>query len=146
MGDLYGSWVKDEWRNKIFDTIRKASQHTFQILTKCSENLHKVNFPHNVWQGITIDCQNRAEPALTNLLSSNAKIKFISFEPLLSNIVIDLKGIDWIIIGPQSGTGAKSKQPDKFWITNLLNEADENNIPLFLKMKLQWPVTRQEFP
>ncbi|MDD2300198.1 MAG: DUF5131 family protein [Fermentimonas sp.] len=107
LSDLFHEDLPDEIILRIFDTMNKADWHTFQVLTKrakCLQDLsHSINWTDNIWMGVTIeseDCLYRAE----DLQKTGAKIKFISAEPLLTALgSLNLKGIDWIIVGGESG-------------------------------------------
>lgn len=143
MGDLFGDGVQIGWVQQVFDTVKSASWHTFQILTKCSERLPHWNFPSNCWVGITIDRQSRIE-GLPLLLETNAKVKFVSFEPLLGSIQADLSGLDWIIIGAQ--TGPRAIKPKFKWVEDIVNSADDKSIPVFILSNLDYSDIRQEFP
>lgn len=92
--ELFGDWIPDEWLRDIFDDVKKFPQHTFQFLTKCPQNLPKWNpWPDNAWVGVS--CTNRKQLLEARRVYSSsiiqggiwAKVKFISFEPLLDNAV-----------------------------------------------------------
>ena len=144
MGDLFGDGVNPEWTQQVLGTIQSASWHTFQILTKCPQRLSKWDFPSNCWAGITIDRQFRTA-GIKDLLRCNAPVKYISFEPLLERIEVDLNGIDWIIIGAQ--TGQRALKPKFEWVEAIINTAADNNIPVFIKDNLNYMgFRRQESP
>jgi protein gp37 len=117
--------------------MRRASQHRFQILTKRSERLLKLNsrlsWPENVWMGVTVenaDCTFRID----DLRQTDAAIKFISFEPLLGMIPnINLEGINWVIVGGESGPKARPMKPE--WATNIRDQSLAAAVPFFFK---QW--------
>ena len=137
MSDLFHKDVPFDFISKIFDVMHRASQHRFQILTKRSERLLELNsrllWPENVWMGVTVenaDCTFRID----NLRQTDAAIKFISFEPLLGPIPdINLKGIDWVIVGGESGPGARPMRPQ--WATDIRDLCVLSNTPFFFK---QW--------
>jgi len=146
MGEMFGDWVPMGWTNAILDAITKSHWHTFQILTKQPQNLNFFTYPPNVWLGITIDgleSQEIMEKDLDCLLDTGAMIKFVSFEPLLGEVKLDLDGVQWIIIGARTNP---EKQPKKEWVQRLIDEARSHNIPIFLKNNLKWPIRIQEFP
>ena len=91
-----------EWMQATLEKIRECKQHTFQILSKFPQGYKKSDFPEYVLIGATIDTQARANFILKALKDVNASVKFISFEPLLQDLDVDLVGIDWIIIGADS--------------------------------------------
>jgi protein gp37 len=114
-----------------------APQHTFQVLTKRSENLRKLNqvisWPDNVWMGVTVE-NNDYLSRIEDLRNITAKIKFISFEPLLGRIrKVDLQGIDWVIVGGESGPKARPMSP--FWVEEIRDLCLKAEIPFFFK---QW--------
>jgi protein gp37 len=149
MGELFGNWVPRIWIHQILDVIELCPQHTFQILTKCPLNTLQWIFTNNIWLGYTVDkmrmsLYNTVFRNVQALKDSDARIKFISFEPLLEDCSeIDLEGIDWIIIGAQTNP---YKKPKYQWVSNLIRNADDLNIPVFLKENLQLCYRRQEFP
>jgi len=137
MSDLFHKDVPFDFISKIFDVMYRASHHRFQILTKRSGRLlqlsSKLNWPENVWMGVTVenaDCMFRIE----DLRETGATIKFISFEPLLGPLPnIDLKGINWVIVGGESGPKARPMKPE--WATNIRDQCLSEKVPFFFK---QW--------
>jgi len=141
MGELLGKWVPDEWINKIICVIERNPKHIFQILTKNPERYADFKWPRNCWCGATVD-SNERQIKIEWLPKDN--VKFISFEPLLSQVDVDLKGLDWIIIG--SKTGPDKMQPEKEWIERIIKNAEQYNIPIFMKNNLDWNPKIQRFP
>jgi len=143
MSDLFHKDVPFDFISKIFDVMRRASHHRFQILTKRSHRLlqfnSKLNWPENVWMGVTVEnveCVFRID----DLRQTNAAIKFISFEPLLGPIPhIDLENIDWAIVGGESGPKARPMVYD--WITEIRDQCIAANTPFFFK---QWGGTNKK--
>jgi protein gp37 len=137
MSDLFHKDVPLNFISKVFDVMRRASQHRFQILTKRSERLLKLSlrlsWPGNVWMGVTVenvDCTFRID----HLRQTDAAIKFISFEPLLGLIPdINLEGIDWVIVGGESGPKARPMKPE--WAKNIRDQSLAAGVPFFFK---QW--------
>jgi protein gp37 len=137
MSDLFHKDVPFDFISKIFDVMYRASHHRFQILTKRSGRLKqlssKLTWPENVWMGVTVensDCTFRIE----HLKQINAAIKFISFEPLLGKIPnIDLKGIDWVIVGGESGPKARLMKSK--WAIDIRDQCLDADVPFFFK---QW--------
>lgn len=127
------------WRDCIFDTIEDNPQHRFYILTKFPQNIDRP-MPKNVWLGVTITKQDEMW-RLGQLHGIKAKIKFISFEPLLSSIILkacydhSYRGINWIILGRLTGFGNKYN-PQKEWIQEFL-ELVPLHIKIFLKDNLK---------
>lgn len=133
-GDMFGNWIPEEWIKSIMEIVEKCNWHTFQFLTKNPERLIKYEFPENAWAGTSVNSdrdKNRAE----TIKKAKAKVKFLSIEPLLGPITFDLKGIDWIIIGAQ--TGKNPVKPDKKWIEVIVKQAQKLNISLFFKENIK---------
>lgn len=137
MSDLLHDSVPDEIIIKIFETMNKAKWHTFQILTKRSERLlelaPRLKWTPNIWMGVSVENQSVVY-RIDHLKQTDAHIKFISAEPLLESISnIDLNGIDWLIVGGESGH--YSRPMEKEWVIELKNLAQETNTAFFFK---QW--------
>ena len=123
------------WANQIFEIIEKCPQHIFQILTKFPQNIDRP-MPDNVHLGVTItkdeDIWRR-----NRLVTTDAKIKFISFEPLLEDLDFTLyQEVNWIIIGRLTQHGHKY-DPKLKWITKLVNECTKHGVKIFLKENLK---------
>jgi protein gp37 len=144
MGELFDLEISDLEINAVLGQIQLLPQHSFQILTKQIRRAQSFQFPSNAWVGITLDCLYTNEEDLDILRQTNARIKFVSFEPLLGDFCGSLKGIDWVIIG--SLTGIKAKQPPPCSVPEILIQCNRLEIPVFLKNNLEWPDKRQEFP
>jgi protein gp37 len=137
MSDLFHKVIPLEYIWKVFFVMCKAEQHIFQVLTKRSRRLKKLArylpWPENVWMGVTVESQeytNRIE----NLRRTDARVKFISFEPLLSPIPnLDLNGVDWVIVGGESGPGARPMK--KEWVIDIRDRCNVADVPFFFK---QW--------
>jgi len=144
MGELFGPWVPQEWIDLILGVVPQCPQHIFQFLTKCPAKLAEVVFAQNCWVGTSIDFRkNLWRKEL--LLKANAPVRFVSFEPLLEDMGdIDLNGVDWVIIGAQ--TGPKAVKPEPAWIERLINAARTADVPLFVKDNVDWPETVREWP
>ena len=146
MFDLKAKWV---WAHRIFAAMRRTPRHTFQVLTKQPLNLlgRYISIPHNCWLGISQDGRYTNDSAFHYLLNITAETKFVSFEPLLGEIAdldSNLCGIDWVIIGAQTGPGARP--PEKEWVEDIINEARAQDIPVFLKDNLNWHEQVREWP
>lgn len=137
MSDLFHKKVPFDFIANIFDIMRQSPQHTFQALTKRSERLltlnTKIDWPDNVWMGVTVeksDYYNRID----HLRQTDAAIKFLSLEPLLGPLPeLNLQGIDWVIVGGESGPGARPIKIE--WVTEIRDQCLEANVPFFFK---QW--------
>ncbi|MFH1941652.1 MAG: phage Gp37/Gp68 family protein [bacterium] len=137
MSDLFHEDVPSSFIIKIFEVMNKAEWHIFQILTKRSHRLSelapRLNWTPNIWMGVTIESQDYIY-RIDNLRTTSAPIKFLSMEPLLGPICnLNLKGIDWVIVGGESGPGARPIE--EYWINDILKKCESNYIPFFFK---QW--------
>jgi len=137
MSDLFHKDVPFDFIERVFDVMCRAPQHHFQILTKRAERLEKLSagllWPDNVWMGVTVE-NSECAFRIQHLRQTDAAIKFISFEPLLGPISdISLEGIDWVIVGGESGPGARPMQHE--WVTNVRDRCLATRIPFFFK---QW--------
>lgn len=143
--DLFSKSTKPEWYNEIIKVIQDNPQHTFQLLTKCPENIpERVWFPKNVWIGVTVT--NMSELYRINKLGPvYATKKFVSFEPLKSYVnILDYWKPDWLIIGQQTGPNAVKIK--KEWVDKLIYDAQLVNIPIYVKDNLPWFQQLKEFP
>jgi protein gp37 len=144
MGDMFGSWVPENWTGEILAAMANNPIHTFQVLTKCPENLLKWQkfFSPNLWLGVSVARQEDVK-RIFYLRMVEPGIRFVSFEPLLGPIDADLYGIDWIIIGAQT---CPTRIPEKGWVQTIIDQARKRGIPIFLKNNLRWPEDIKEFP
>jgi len=149
--ELFHPDIPKDYRDSVFEIIKKTPQHTYQVLTKLPAFVDR-EMPANVWLGASLECLEY--PDILRILylvrDCNAKIKFISLEPWLDYSIRHLRIlslIDWLIIG--GITGVKGNRPTKEQIAKVVEIAHENNIPVFIKDNLAdiWgePLI-QEFP
>ena len=143
MSDIFHEKVPQDYILKIFGTMNKADWHIFQVLTKRPERLEelreKINWTKNIWLGTTIE-SNKYIDRVKFVKETQANIKFISFEPLIDSVKdIDLSGIEWTIVGGESGSG--SRVIKKEWIYEIKEKCDKLNIPFFFK---QWGGTNKK--
>ena len=137
MSDIFHKDVPDEYILQLFEVMNKAHWHIFQVLTKRAERLselsNKIHWTDNIWMGVTVESNLHTDRA-HYLSRSGAGTKFLSVEPLLSDIPnLPLKNIDWVIVGGESGPHTR---PVKYeWIKNIQRQCRENEIPFFFK---QW--------
>jgi len=137
MSDLFHEEVPVSFISKVFRVMEQTSQHIFQVLTKRSDNLRKLSsslpWPDNVWMGVTVE-NNRHRQRIEDLRNTSAKIKFVSFEPLLGPITnINLTNIDWVIVGGESGP--KARPVSSLWVKDIRDQCIASNVPFFFK---QW--------
>ena len=140
--ELFGDWVKPAWLTTLFRAVESNPAHTFIFLTKRPGNLIKWSpFPRNAYVGVSVTTNGDMTLALTNLAHIQAKVKFISFEPLLGMIGMDdhmpleMASISWVIIGQQTPV-KKATRPKSEWIQEIVEAADKVGIPIFLKNNL----------
>jgi len=150
MADLFGDWVPDSWIQEVFKACEKAPQHNYIFLTKNPKRYEKIldrYMPPNMWFGWsqTGPMGNKCD------FSTHHSIKtFISIEPLLEPFKeFHIRGIDWVIIGAETGRRKDKVVPERKWIEDIVNECRKSDIPLFMKSSLTeiWeePLI-QEFP
>jgi len=137
MSDLFHKDVPTEFIEKTFDVMRKASWHTFQVLTKRSDRLReieeKISIPKNVWFGVSVECEDYLY-RIDDLRATRVPVKFLSLEPLIGPLPgLNLDGIDWVIVGGESGPGARPMQEE--WVTDIRDRCIAANVPFFFK---QW--------
>jgi protein gp37 len=137
MSDLFQDKVPTAFIKSVFATMREASWHQFQVLTKRSGRLLKVSgqldWPDNVWMGVSVE-NEKYQHRIDDLRQTNAAVKFLSLEPLLGPLPkLNLRGIDWVIVGGESGPGARPMQPQ--WVTAIRDQCSTKNVAFFFK---QW--------
>jgi protein gp37 len=137
MSDLFHENIPAKFIQRVFRIMERAHWHRFQILTKRSERLlelnHKLSWSSNIWMGVSVENQEYTF-RIDHLRKTGAKIKFISFEPLLGPVQdLNLRGIDWVIVGGESGHQARPM--DVSWAVDIRNQCQRTKIPFFFK---QW--------
>lgn len=142
MSDLFHEQIPIEFIQQVFRTMERTPQHTYQILTKRSERLKEVApmlvWPSNVWMGVSVE-DNRVVSRIRDLVSTPAKTKFLSCEPLIGPLdSLPLRGIDWVIVGGESGPRARPMKPE--WAESILEQCQALGIAFFFK---QWGGVRK---
>jgi protein gp37 len=137
MSDLFHKDVPIEFIQRVFETMRLASWHTFQILTKRSDRLLELSpqllWPANVWQGVSVE-NSDVLYRIDHLRDVGAQTRFLSIEPLIGPInEINLNGIHWVIVGGESGFGARPMEVD--WVRNIRDQCIDQRVAFFFK---QW--------
>lgn len=137
MSDLFHEKVPLMFILSVFDVMRRASWHTFQVLTKRAERLlqldSEVDWPPNVWMGVSVE-SGRYTFRIDHLRQTHARVKFLSLEPLLRPLPgLDLRGIHWVIVGGESGPGARPMK--KEWVTDIRDQCLDSGVSFFFK---QW--------
>jgi protein gp37 len=136
MSDVFHEKVPEAYVRKIFDVMASTPQHTFQVLTKRSERLAemapRLPWPTNVWMGVTVESLQYVN-RIDHLRKVPAALRFISAEPLLSQVELDLNGIGWVIVGGESGGGFRAMDPA--WARSVRDQCLAAGVPFFFK---QW--------
>lgn len=137
MSDLFHQKVPEKFIHKVFNVMRRASWHTFQVLTKRAERMEafgrKLDWPANVWMGVSVESKKNLY-RLEHLRRTSACVRFISFEPLLERLgKIKLNDIHWAIVGGESGPGARPIK--KEWVIEIRDQCIMAGVPFFFK---QW--------
>ena len=135
MSDLFHDEVPVEFILEVFDVMQRASWHQFQVLTKRSQRLMELNdqidWPDNVWMGVSVENQDYTS-RIDHLRETDAVTKFLSLEPLLGPLSgLNLDRIDWVIVGGESGPGARPMHED--WVIQIRDQCNTANVPLFVK-------------
>ena len=129
-----------DYLDKIFKVMKETPQHIYQVLTKRAEIMYEYlkdkEIPANVWLGVTVENDKR-KYRIDYLRKLPAKVRFISFEPLLSDIKdLDLTGIHWAIVGGESGPKARPMR--KEWVLNIKEQCEKYNVAFFFKQWGTW--------
>lgn len=137
MSDLFHEDVPIEYIQKVFSVMNRADWHRFQILTKRAERLRDVSpsleWTPNIWMGVSIE-SDEYRHRIDHLRRTGASIKFLSLEPLLGPLsCLDLTGIDWVIVGGESGPQSRPMDPE--WVIDLRDQCRRAGVPFFFK---QW--------
>jgi protein gp37 len=137
MSDLFHHEVPLDYILRVFDTMARAYWHQFQVLTKRSGRLlaltDKIDWPANAWMGVSVESESY-KARIDHLRKTGASVKFLSLEPLLGSLgTLDLAGIDWVIVGGESGPGARPMRPE--WVTEVRQQCESAGVPFFFK---QW--------
>jgi len=141
MSDLFHEKVPFAYIEQVFDVMRQAQQHTFQVLTKRAERMARFcrtrAIPDNVWLGVSVENRKQGVPRIDVLRQVNVRVRFLSIEPLLEDLgKLDLRGIQWVIVGGESGKKARPMQ--KAWVTNIKRQCDSVGIAFFFKQWGAW--------
>ena len=137
MSDLFHKDVPTEFILRVFETMCKAHQHRFQVLTKRPERVAELSltlsWPENVWLGTSVESAHYFG-RVNDLRHCGASVKFLSLEPLLGPLTgLELNEIGWVIVGGESGPGARPMDPS--WVTEIRDICVKSNVPFFFK---QW--------
>jgi len=138
MGDLFHEEIPAAFVQSVFDTMRRSPHHRFQVLTKRSHRIAELQglslFPCNMWLGVSVENQQAAVTRVKHLKAASAAVRFLSCEPLLGPLPgLPLNGIDWVIVGGESGPGARRMHAD--WVRSIRDQCGRAGVPFFFK---QW--------
>lgn len=137
MSDLFHEKIELSYIQEVFSVMKKADQHQFQVLTKRAERLLEFNtelsWAPNIWMGVSVE-DKRVIDRIDALRQTDAHIKFLSLEPLLGALPnLELDGIDWVIVGGESGPGARKME--KAWVIDIRDQCADADVAFFFK---QW--------
>lgn len=137
MSDLFHEDIPLDFIKRVFAVMADSPLHTFQVLTKRAERLAELSgqlpWPPNVWMGVTVEHADY-KGRIADLARTGARVKFLSCEPLLSSLgALDLAGIDWVIVGGESGMRARPMA--KEWVREIRDQCQQHGVAFFFK---QW--------
>jgi protein gp37 len=141
MSDLFHKELPKDFIARVFATMERADWHTYQILTKRSSLMQKFindryrdqKAPPHMWFGVSVE-DSKARSRIEHLREANASIRFLSIEPLIGRMGdLNLEGIDWVIVGGESGPRARPMKPD--WVTEIRDQCVRKRVAFFFK---QW--------
>jgi protein gp37 len=138
MSDLFHDHVPDEFIDDVFNVMRLACWHTFQVLTKRPLRMmvysHRHDIPQNVWLGTSIEDERRAQDRIELLRLTRSRVRFVSAEPLIGEITTDIAtNVEWVIVGGESGPSARPVDAD--WVRTIRDQCKQAATPFFFK---QW--------
>jgi protein gp37 len=142
MSDLFHEGVPDDYIVKVAEVMSIANWHTFQVLTKRSDRMRdllnsRLRFAAHhahIWWGVSVENQKYGLPRIQHLRAANVAVRFLSIEPLLEALGrVNLSGIHWVIVGGESGHGARPMR--KEWVISVRRQCREARVPFFFK---QW--------
>jgi protein gp37 len=142
MSDLFHPDVPDEYIASVAEVMMEGDWHQYQVLTKRAERLKKLlntklkfaTISSHIWWGVSVEDRKHGIPRVDQLRSTPAAIKFLSVEPLLQDLgLVNLKDIDWVIVGGESGRGAR--KIEESWVQDLLKQCTSQGVRFFFK---QW--------
>lgn len=137
MSDLFHKNVPTSYIQQVFSIMKRAHWHRFQVLTKRSDRLmqlsNELDWAENIWMGVSVENEQTLF-RVDNLRQTGAAVKFLSLEPLIGPLGhLKLDGIDWVIVGGESGPGARPMDPK--WVSQILRVCQKSKVPFFFK---QW--------
>lgn len=141
MSDLFHEAVPDRFVEQVLDVCRRTPQHTYQVLTKRAERLTEFfaarACPPNVWLGVSVEDRKYGVPRIAHLRRVKAAVRFLSVEPLLEDVGrLNLRGIHWVIVGGESGAGARPMQAS--WAEGVRAQSVAQGVAFFFKQWGAW--------
>lgn len=141
MSDLFGEFVADKYIGQVFDVMRRTPQHTYQVLTKRADRMREwvaqqpwVAKASNIWLGVSVEDRKHGVGRIEVVRRTPAAVRFLSIEPLLEALPpLDLDGIHWVIVGGESGPGARPMEAQ--WVRDIRDRCRRAAVPFFFK---QW--------
>jgi protein gp37 len=142
MSDLFGDFVPDDFIERVFDTMRRTPLHSYQVLTKRADRMRRwtngqrwLASANNIWLGVSVEDRRHGLPRIEQLRRSVAAVRFLSVEPLLEPLGagLELDGVDWVIVGGESGPGARPMEAA--WVREVRDACAAGSVPFFFK---QW--------
>lgn len=151
MSDLFHNDIPFEFLDQVFDVISRTPQHTYQILTKRAARMRKYfcqggrSVPGNVWLGVSVENRKYGLPRIDELRKIEARIRFLSVEPLLEDIgEFDLEGIHWVIVGGESGPKARPMKSE--WVASIKTQCEQQGAAFFFKQWGGWGADGKKRP
>jgi protein gp37 len=145
MSDLFHQNVPIYYIQRVFEVMNDNPQHLFQVLTKRAERLRHLdeqghlNWSHNIWMGVSVEDMNHVK-RIDLLRQTRARVKFLSCEPLIGPLPdMNLEGIDWVIVGGESGPHARPMESD--WVIDIMEQCERAGVKFFFK---QWGGTNKK--
>jgi protein gp37 len=143
MSDLFHPEVQLNFIKKVFHVMNETPQHTYQVLTKRADRLfelhEQLNWTHNIWMGVSVE-DSRVTHRIDDLRKTNARVKFLSCEPLIGPLSkMNLKKIDWVIVGGESGRTPRPMDED--WVLDIQDQCEKEKVAFFFK---QWGGTNKK--
>jgi len=141
MSDLFHERVPFDYVRRVFDVMARSPQHTFQVLTKRAQRMAEfcagTTVPENVWLGVSVENRKYGLPRIPHLRSIEGSVRFLSIEPLLEDLgQFDLAGIQWVIVGGESGRKARPMKPA--WVDAIKRQCDAAGVAFFFKQWGAW--------
>lgn len=151
MSDLFHNEIPFEFLDQVFDVIRRTPQHTYQILTKRASRMREYFYskgravPNNVWLGVSVEDRKHGLPRIDELRKVDARIRFLSVEPLLEDLgMFDLTDIHWVIVGGESGPKARPMKSE--WVASVKEQCEKYGVAFFFKQWGGWGADGKKRP